>query len=41
MTNDDDPKIIPFGKYKGRPVDEVLLDNPNYLQWLAGSRGVS
>ena len=33
---DDAPKIIPFGKYKGRLVDEVLVDDPNYLQWLAG-----
>jgi uncharacterized protein (DUF3820 family) len=33
---DDSPKIIPFGKYKGRLVDEVLVDDPGYLQWLAG-----
>src|SRR5262245_17332225 len=33
---DADPKIIPFGKYKGRLIDEVLVDDPNYLQWLAG-----
>jgi uncharacterized protein (DUF3820 family) len=33
---DSDPRIIPFGKYKGRLVDEVLLDDPAYLQWLAG-----
>jgi len=33
---DDAPKIIPFGKYKGRLVDEVLIDDPGYLQWLAG-----
>src|SRR5262245_55635383 len=33
---DDAPKIIPFGKYKGRLVDEVLVDDPAYLQWLAG-----
>jgi uncharacterized protein (DUF3820 family) len=33
---DPDPKIIPFGKYKGRLVDEVLVDDPAYLQWLAG-----
>jgi uncharacterized protein (DUF3820 family) len=36
MTADGDPKIIPFGKYKGRLVEEVLVDDPNYLQWLAG-----
>jgi uncharacterized protein (DUF3820 family) len=33
---DDGPKIIPFGKYKGRLLDEVLADDPAYLQWLAG-----
>jgi uncharacterized protein (DUF3820 family) len=33
---DDAPKIIPFGKYKGRLLDEVLADDPAYLQWLAG-----
>jgi len=32
----DDAKIIPFGKYKGRLIDEVLVDDPGYLQWLAG-----
>jgi len=32
----DDSKIIPFGKYKGRLVDELLVDDPSYLQWLAG-----
>ena len=31
---DEAPKIIPFGKYKGRLIDEVLVDDPNYL--LAG-----
>jgi hypothetical protein len=28
-----DPKIIPFGKYKGQPV-EVLQTDPQYLEWL-------
>jgi len=36
MSTDTDPKIIPFGKYKGRLVDEVLIDDPAYLQWLVG-----
>src|SRR6516225_2238916 len=36
VMTDNAPKIIPFGKYKGRLVDEVLVDDPNYLQWLAG-----
>jgi uncharacterized protein (DUF3820 family) len=33
---DTEPKIIPFGKYKGRLVEEGLADDPAYLQWLAG-----
>jgi uncharacterized protein (DUF3820 family) len=28
--------VVPFGKYKGRSIEEVLLDDPGYLQWLAG-----
>jgi uncharacterized protein (DUF3820 family) len=28
--------IIPFGKYRGRLVAEVLVDDPAYLQWLSG-----
>jgi uncharacterized protein (DUF3820 family) len=28
--------IIPFGKYKGRTIEEVLIDDPGYLQWCAG-----
>ena len=31
MTN----TIIPFGKYKGRPVEEVVVDDPGYLEWLS------
>ena len=27
--------IVPFGKHKGRLLEELLLDDPNYLQWLA------
>jgi uncharacterized protein (DUF3820 family) len=36
MMDESKSKIIPFGKYKGRLIDEVLIDDPNYLQWLAG-----
>ena len=25
--------IIPFGKYRGRAIEEVLLVDPSYLQW--------
>jgi uncharacterized protein (DUF3820 family) len=28
--------VVPFGKYKGRLVEELLVDDPNYLEWLAG-----
>jgi uncharacterized protein (DUF3820 family) len=28
--------IIPFGKYKGRMIEELLVDDPAYLQWLTG-----
>jgi hypothetical protein len=28
--------IIPFGKHKGRLVEELILDDPAYLQWLSG-----
>jgi hypothetical protein len=28
--------IVPFGKYRGRPVEEVLIEDPSYLQWLTG-----
>lgn len=29
--NDD---VIPFGKHKGKTVEQVLRDDPQYLQWL-------
>lgn len=32
--NDGKSNIIPFGKHKGRLIEEVLVDDPNYLQWL-------
>jgi len=28
--------VLPFGKYQGRLVKEVLADDPAYLQWLSG-----
>jgi len=27
-------EIIPFGKYKGQPVEQVMMRDPAYLQWL-------
>ena len=28
--------IVPFGKYKGRLIEEVIADDPGYLEWLSG-----
>jgi uncharacterized protein (DUF3820 family) len=35
-VTDQPANIVPFGKYKGRLIEEVLVDDPGYLQWLAG-----
>jgi hypothetical protein len=32
----DPSNIVPFGKYKGRLIDELLVDDPDYLKWLSG-----
>src|SRR6516225_4197283 len=32
---DKSPKIVPFGKYKGQPI-EVLREDRSYLDWLSG-----
>lgn len=29
-------KVITFGKHKGKSIDDVLIGDPAYLQWLAG-----
>jgi hypothetical protein len=34
-----DDKIIPFGKYKGQPI-EVLQNDPSYADWLQGQSWV-
>ena len=26
---------LPFGKYKGTEIEEVLSDDPSYLKWMA------
>jgi uncharacterized protein (DUF3820 family) len=37
MTDDPKPSnIVPFGKYKGRLLEEVLADDPAYIEWLTG-----
>jgi hypothetical protein len=36
---DTSQKIVPFGKYRGQPV-EVLRQDTSYLDWLAGQEGV-
>ena len=30
----DTAVIIPFGKYKGAPIEEVAARDPQYLAWL-------
>jgi uncharacterized protein (DUF3820 family) len=35
-TTKSGPNVVPFGKYKGREILEVLEADPGYLQWLAG-----
>src|SRR5262249_17274071 len=27
--------VMPFGKYKGRLLEEILIDDPSYVDWLA------
>jgi uncharacterized protein (DUF3820 family) len=27
--------VMPFGKYKGKLVEEILVDDPAYVEWLA------
>jgi uncharacterized protein (DUF3820 family) len=31
-----DAHVMPFGKYKGRLLEEIFVDDPSYLDWLAG-----
>src|SRR5262249_3747354 len=30
-----DAHVMPFGKYKGRLLEEIVVDDPSYLDWLA------
>jgi uncharacterized protein (DUF3820 family) len=30
-----DAHVMPFGKYKGRLLEELLVDDPAYVEWLA------
>jgi uncharacterized protein (DUF3820 family) len=27
--------VLPFGKHKGRLLEEIFVDDPNYIEWLA------
>jgi uncharacterized protein (DUF3820 family) len=37
MTDEPKPSnIVPFGKHKGRLIEEVLVDDPAYIEWLTG-----
>lgn len=30
----EDNNIISFGKYKGKTIDEIAIENPSYLNWI-------
>jgi hypothetical protein len=32
----DTPNVIPFGKHRGKLVEELLVDDPKYVEWLSG-----
>lgn len=34
LMNDENQEIFSFGKYKGRTVEEVLIENPGYFNWI-------
>ena len=34
LMNDDKQEIFSFGKYKGRTVEEVFVENPGYNNWI-------
>ena len=34
LFNDEKQEIFSFGKYKGRTVEEVLVENPGYNNWI-------
>ena len=34
ILDDNDREIINFGKYKGRPVDEVFKKDSGYYDWI-------
>ena len=34
VYNDDDVEVFNFGKYKGKPVREVLKSDPGYFGWM-------
>ncbi|WP_298780794.1 3'-5' exonuclease [uncultured Polaribacter sp.] len=34
LLNEDDQEIFSFGKYKGRTVEEVFIENPGYNNWI-------
>ena len=34
LYNEQGNEIFSFGKYKGRTVEEVLIENPGYFAWM-------
>lgn len=39
MAKTMNTEIVPFGKYKDRPVEAMLADQ-NYVEWIAGQPGI-
>ena len=34
MADDIPDPVLPFGKYRGRPLDRIAVEDAGYLQWL-------
>lgn len=32
--------IMPWGKYKGTPLEEIVIENPAYFHWLLGQNWI-
>lgn len=38
MFNDEGDEIFTFGKYKGRKVGDILIENPGYYSWIQNAQ---
>jgi hypothetical protein len=34
----DQGNVLSFGKHKGRSIEELVVDDPDYVLWLFGQR---